>query len=351
MSERTIGIAMGTILKVLVPEAMSTAPGPAKVLAAIRKAEELGIMAAWSTTPGHGDALTLLTAAAAQTERILLGTSIVHTWSSHPVGMAQHAQVAASIAPGRFRLGVGPGHRDAMERRLGMDFRAPLGHLKEYLRILKGLLQNGEIDFDGRYYTAHAMISAPVDLPVMASALRPKSFELCGAEADGAISWICPFNYLRDIAIPAMMTGAERAGRPAPPLIAHALVCVHENIAEVYAAVRDEFGFYPRLPFYASMFEAAGFPGAAETGWTDEMLDSVVVCGDEAAVTMGIERIFDLGASEVSASVITGTHPEGGPGPSEKSFWQPRSVQGKLAEEPAERTLKLLAQLSDSGSA
>ena len=89
------------------------------------------------------------------------------------------------------------------------------------------------------------------------------------------------------------------------------------------------------------------FPRADETGWTDQMLDSVVVCGDESEVAKGIERIFKLGASEVMASVITGTHREGGPSSTERSYWQPRLIQGKLAE----RTLKLLTQLSDSGPA
>ena len=233
-----------------------------------------------------------------------------------------------------------------MQSKLGVDFRAPLGHLKEYLRIVKGLLQDGEIDFDGQYYTARATLPAPVEMPVMASALRPRSFELCGAETDGAISWICPFNYLRDVALPAMTTGADRAGRQVPPLIAHALVAVHEDTDEVYAAVRDELDLYPRLPFYAAMFEAAGFPGTQEMGWTDEMLDSVVICGDEAAVARGLEGVFELGASEVMATVITGTHREGSVGPNDRSYWWPRWIQGRLAETSApERTIELLARL------
>ena len=50
----------------------------------------------------------------------------------------------------------------------------------------------------------HETIPEPADVPVMASALQRRSFELCGAEADGAISWVCPGGYLRDVAIPAM---------------------------------------------------------------------------------------------------------------------------------------------------
>ena len=51
----------------------------------------------------------------------------------------------------------------------------------------------------------------------MASALQRGSFELCGEEADGAISWICPGTYLRDVALPAMQAGAERAASRAAP--------------------------------------------------------------------------------------------------------------------------------------
>jgi hypothetical protein len=41
----------------------------------------------------------------------------------------------------------------------------------------------------------------------------------------------------------------EQAGRPVPPLIAHAPVCGHEHAAEVRAAVRQQVS-NPRLPSY-----------------------------------------------------------------------------------------------------
>jgi len=58
------------------------------------------------------------------------------------------------------------------------------------------------VDFDGTYYKAHDAIAQPLDVPVMTSALQRDSFELCGEEADGAISWVCPGPYLRDVALP-----------------------------------------------------------------------------------------------------------------------------------------------------
>src|SRR5439155_20052292 len=103
--------------------------------------------------------------------------------------------------------------RAGMEQTYGVNFRAPLGHLREYLRIVKTLLHTGAVDFAGLYYQAHTRISAPSDVPVMGAALGEKAYELCGAEAEGAISWGGPGPYLRDVALPALQRGADSAGR------------------------------------------------------------------------------------------------------------------------------------------
>jgi F420-dependent oxidoreductase-like protein len=269
----------------------------------IEQAEQLGLHAAWMTTGGARlDSMTLFAAAAVRTQRIKLGTSIVPTFPRHPLVMVQQAQVVAQLAPGRFRLGVGPSHRPTIEA-MGIQFTAPLGHLREYLRIVKPLLQQGRVDFDGTYYKAHETIPEPLDLPVMASALQRGSFELCGEEADGAISWICPGEYLRDVALPAMRMGAERAGRPVPPLIAHAPVCVHDHADEVRAAVREQIQ-NPRLPFYRQMLIAAGFPEAENGTWSDAMIDAVVLWGDEARVAERLHTLLAYGATEILASPV-----------------------------------------------
>ncbi|MBI3326704.1 MAG: LLM class flavin-dependent oxidoreductase, partial [Nitrospinae bacterium] len=222
----------------------------------------------------------------------------------HPVVVVQQVQVLAQLAPGRFRLGVGPSHRPTMEGMFGVDFKAPLGHLGEYVHILKTLLQQGKVEFDGRYYRAHAQIRTPVDVPVMASALRRKSFELCGAKADGAISWVCPAVYLRDIALPAMRAAAGQAGRPVPPLIAHAPVCVHEKPDEVRAAARQQLASYVRLPFYVQMFAAAGFPDASQGTWSDSLLDAVLLSGHESRVAERLQELFAFGATEILVSPV-----------------------------------------------
>ena len=268
--------------------------------------EQAGVHAAW-LAGGGPDSLSVFAAAAVLTERIMLGTCITPTWPRHPIVAVQQIQAIANLAPGRFRFGVGPSHKRPIESTYGFDFKAPLTNLREYVHIVKTLLHEGAVDFDGRHYHAHSRISRPItDVPVMASALRRGSFEYCGAEADGAISWVCPAEYLRDVALPAMRTGADREGRPAPPLIAHAPVCVDDDPDEVRRAGAAQIGFYPRLPFYAQMFADAGYPEAKESGIVSErIIDAVVVGGDEESVAGRLQRLFDWGADEILVTVVT----------------------------------------------
>ena len=138
----------------------------------------------------------------------------------------------------------------------------------------------------------------------MAAALGAKAYELCGAEADGAISWVCPGSYLRDVALPALQRGANSAGRPVPPLVAHAPVCVHDHAEAVRAAVRQQFGGFARTPFYQNMFHAAGFPEVAQGSWSDAMIDAVALWGDEARVAEALAGLFALGATEILVSPV-----------------------------------------------
>ena len=301
--------------------------GPREVVERIVGLERRNIPAAWLTAGGGMDTLTLFAAAGMRTERILLGTSIVPTWPRHPITTVQQVLVLAALIPGRFRLGLGPSHKASIEQTYGFEFKKPLTNLREYVHIVKTLLREGAIDFDGELYHAHAKSATTVrDVPVLASALQPRSYELCGEIADGAISWVCPHAYLISTALPALKAGAAKAGRPAPPLIDHTPICVHDDAREARGAARQMLNNYPRMPFYASMLAAAGFPEVMEThAWSDAMIDAVFISGNERTVAGKLQGLFEQGIGEVIAHVVAA-----GPDPA-------KSV---------DRTLDLLASLA-----
>ena len=127
------------------------------------------------------------------------------------------------------------------------------------------------------------------------------------------------------MALPAIAAGAKGAGREAPPLIAHVPVCVHEDPDEVREAVRAQAAIYPRLRLYQRMFAAAGYPEASDATWSDAMIEAVVASGDESSVEGMVRGLFEMGATEVLASLI---------------------LAGPDQEASLDRALKLLGKIS-----
>src|SRR5215510_4919319 len=276
-----------------------------KLVEGIAAAERAGVQCAWMTCGGVApDPLVVFAAAAGRTSRILFGTSIIPTFPRHPLAMVQAAAAVDALAPGRLRLGVGPSHKPSIEGMWGIPFERPQEHLREYLTILRAALNGGKVDFDGRRLHAHAQLPGATRVTVMASALRAIGFRTCGELADGAISWVCPLPYLRDVAAPALREGAAKAGRPVPPLIAHVPVAVSDDAAGVRKGAAEQLGRYPRIPYYSQMFQDAGFPEAREGTLSDRMVDALVVHGSSAQVKERLRTLPSFGAGELLAMPI-----------------------------------------------
>jgi F420-dependent oxidoreductase-like protein len=283
------------------------APG---MLREIERAEALGVRAVWVINDPV-EPMALYAAAALRTERLLFGTAILRAFPRHPIILAQQAVAIAELAPGRLRLGIGPGSQ-SIETIYGTPYRRPLTQLRAYLKALRGILHEGAVDLDEAGWVArYRLENPPPRVPVLASALQRRSFELCGELADGAITWVCPGTYVRDVALPALREGAARAGRPVPPVVMHVPVCVHEDDAAARAAARERFSFYVQRPHYLAMLEAAGFPEAREGRWSDRMLDAVLVHGSEAAVAERLRGLLAMGVAELLVTPV-GVGPDTG---------------------------------------
>jgi F420-dependent oxidoreductase-like protein len=278
------------------------------VVARTRQAESRGVGTVWSTVGGPAaDLVTAYAAAGAATERVTLGTSVIPTYPRHPITLAAQAIALNDLAPGRIRLGIGPSHKPTIEGSYGIPMGKPLTHLREYLTVLRALLWEGTVAFSGEYYTVTSSlppsVSAP-KIPIPISALRPNAFELAGERADGAISWLAPVDYLVNTALPALQQGADRADRARPPLIAHIPVAVSTDRAASRSAFRAQFPIYGRLPFYAAMFEAAGFPVSSTGEMTDGLVDTLAVSGDASEIRSRLSDIHARGIGELLISHV-----------------------------------------------
>ena len=105
---------------------------------------------------GSTDAWTLLSALAARTDRIRLGTLVSPVTFRPPSLLAKAAATVDEISGGRVEIGMGAGWWTEEHTQFGFPFpptRERFEMLEEQLEIVHGLLTEERFTFDGRHYT------------------------------------------------------------------------------------------------------------------------------------------------------------------------------------------------------
>jgi alkanesulfonate monooxygenase SsuD/methylene tetrahydromethanopterin reductase-like flavin-dependent oxidoreductase (luciferase family) len=110
----------------------------------------------WEDRPARGpwEAWTMLAAIAAATTRIELGPLVACTNFHNPALLAKQAATIDEISAGRLVLGLGAGWNEPEFRAYGFPFDHRIDRFEEAFTIIRTLLRDGAIDFDGRWYQA-----------------------------------------------------------------------------------------------------------------------------------------------------------------------------------------------------
>ena len=96
----------------------------------------------------------MLAALAAATSRIELGPLVASTSFHNPAMLAKKAATVDEISGGRLILGLGAGWNETEYRAFGFPFDHRISRFEEAFTIIRTLLSDGAIDFEGTYYTA-----------------------------------------------------------------------------------------------------------------------------------------------------------------------------------------------------
>ncbi|GHO78897.1 LLM class F420-dependent oxidoreductase [Ktedonobacter sp. SOSP1-85] len=278
---------------------------PATLVARLVEIEGAGVDHIWvGGPPWNPDLLTTLTAAAMRTTHLKLGTAIVQIFSRHPVLLAQQALSLNALAPGRLRLGLGTSSPEFAKSVYGVEMERPLSYLREYTQVLRSLLYQGEAHYQGRYFTTDASLHASAQLPLLIATLGPGAFRLAGEVADGALSVMCPLPYLLNTALPAMRAGADAAGRPRPPVVAHVQVAFTKDRATALQIGRQAMSVYHTRSAYRNMFVAAGFSQQEIDTVSDSFIESLLVFGDESKIRDRLLELLEAGIDELTLGLV-----------------------------------------------
>jgi probable F420-dependent oxidoreductase len=168
-----------------------------EILDMVRLAETLGFDSAWvSEHHGAGDGyapslLPMLSAFAAATDRIRLGTGVMLTPFHHPLRLAEDAATVDLISGGRLILGLGLGWREEEFRMFAVPVSQRLGRTTETVEILRKAWTGGRFDFDGRHFRFDQVKVTPTPaqetVPIYLGGMVPQAIRRSGRIADGYI--------------------------------------------------------------------------------------------------------------------------------------------------------------------
>ena len=138
---------------------------------------------------GFWEVFSILSALAAVTTRITLGTIVVCTSFRPPALVAKMADTIDEISGGRLILGLGAGWHQPEYEAFGYPFDHLAGRFEEAMQIIAPLLREGKGDFQGQYYQVHNCVLRPrgpsrQGPPILIAGRRPRMLQLTARYGD-----------------------------------------------------------------------------------------------------------------------------------------------------------------------
>lgn len=278
----------------------------------VERAEQLGFESAYVTHIAGRDSLAVLMAYAGRTERIRLATGVLPIYSRTPAATAQTAATIDEFSGGRMVLGLGVSHRVTVEHWYGQQIGKPVREMREYMSALRAMFRGEDPPAGERFPTRfHFMGYEPrPDLPIYVAGLSPAMLRLAGEVADGVVLWLCTPPYIRDVVIPEVAKGRQRAGKPLEgfDIVAAVPSAVTGQPDEARNKLRGDLVPYFNLPFYRAMIERAGFEEEVEAAQaSDRFIDSLSAIGSADDVVAGVQCYLDAGATSPCVGSIPKT--------------------------------------------
>lgn len=232
------------------------------VVEASRLAEAKGFGAVWEGEANNKDPVVLMSAVAACTERIAVGTAVLHLFARTPVTTGILAATLDELSEGRFILGLGASNPTIASWH-GAEFDAPLRRMEEYIDIVRRVVRREKLQYEGKKYRSFGFRSAfrgpRENIPIYLAALGDQMTALAGRLADGLLINMAPADHLRRQA-QAFREAARQAGRDpsAPHVVVKVRCAVSQDLEAARDAVRTACTFYGLADFYRDMLTKAG---------------------------------------------------------------------------------------------
>ncbi len=284
------------------------APTIAGQIGVAKRAEAAGFDSVWTTEFFHQHGFVRLTAIAAATERVKLGTAIAYAFMRTPLLAASAAMDVDELSSGRVILGLGSGTRSMNEKWYSVPFdKPPAPRMREVVELIRAAFaaqKGGGLRFDGEHYQIqipqYARPGAPREqIPIYIAGVNKHMIRTAAAVADGLIGHpIYTRKYITERVRPAL----EGSRCELAPYV----VCsISDDVDEARREARAQIAFYYTTRLYHSVLDVHGWRPIGEEiaqafrkgDWKamsaavpDELLDAIAITGRPAEVRDQLEQ-------------------------------------------------------------
>jgi 5,10-methylenetetrahydromethanopterin reductase len=219
----------------------------------IKKADELGFYGCYAADETWWKDMWLLFAAAAdKTKTIRFGPSLSGIVLREPTLITQAVATLDELTNGRAECVISCGNFGLLAQyHIDWAQTRPLSRTIEAHKVIRTLLDEGSINFDGEFYkyTGLFTFARPVQqrLPLVLGAMRgPRSFQVAGEISDGVHHALSYTREAYDYLVDNVRQGAEKAGRDWQSLDIGAWIvfAVGPDSAAAKEAARSMVGLY-----------------------------------------------------------------------------------------------------------
>jgi alkanesulfonate monooxygenase SsuD/methylene tetrahydromethanopterin reductase-like flavin-dependent oxidoreductase (luciferase family) len=169
----------------------------------VRTVEECGFDSVWlgdhllyrdenGVARGPWEAWSVMAAVAEATERVEIGPLVAATAFHAPGIIAKKAATVDEISGGRFILGLGAGWNRAEFEAFGFPYDHRVSRFEEAFTIIRTLIREGAIDFQGRHYTHRHLELVPrarPDMKILIGSNGPRMLRAALPHADMWNTW------------------------------------------------------------------------------------------------------------------------------------------------------------------
>jgi len=253
---------------------------------------------------------SMLSAVLQITKNSKIGSSIINIFSRTPTLIAMGAATVDILSNGRFILGLGTSSKPIVQEWHGLEFTNPVQRMREYVDIIKLTLSGNKVNYDGRLFHLKnfTLLIKPKrkSIPIYLAAVNEKMVNLTWEIADGVIFYLRPITELKntiqkmqskkkiDVAcqiITCISNDSEKATDRAKRTLAFYI-----SVGEIYRKFLGKNGFNNEIRNIYEEFKKSGLKSNYELV-TDNMLDSLVICGTPQECVKKLARIVSAGVT------------------------------------------------------